>query len=85
MVKFNAGTLSSPSANLSKLSVLSVIKEYWRFNKLCKFAVSNVKEKCFTAIGNSKSVKITLVQCDSFFILSQYSISEIIDYSNSLK
>ena len=76
MVKFNAGTLSSPSANSSNFP-LSVIKEYSKFNKLCISAVSNAKEKCFAAIGNSESVKITLVQCDSFFILSQFSISEI--------
>ena len=76
MVKFNAGTLSSPSANSSNFC-LSVIKEYSKFNKLCKSAVSNAKEKCFAAIGNSEFVKITLVQCDLFFILSQFSISEI--------
>ena len=76
MVKFNAGTLSSPSANLSNFH-LSVIKEYSKFNKLCKSAVSNAKEKCFAAIENSESVKMTLVQCNSFFILSQFSISVI--------
>ena len=76
MVKFNAETLSSPSANSSNFP-LSVIKEYPKFNKLCKSAVSNAKEKCFAAIGNAESVKITLVRCDSLFILSQFSISEI--------
>ena len=76
MVKLNAGTLSSPSANSSYFP-LSFIKEYLKFNKLCKSAVSNAKEKYFTAIGNSESVKITLVQCDSLFISSQFSISEI--------
>ena len=76
MVKFNAGTLYSLLANSSDFP-LSVIKEYSKFNKLCKSAVSNAKEKCFAAIGNSEFVKITLVQCDLFFILSQFSISEI--------
>ena len=76
MVKFNMGTLSSRLANLSNFP-LSVVKEYSKFNKLCKSAVSNAKEKCFAAIGNSESVKMTLVQCNSFFILSQFSISVI--------
>ena len=42
MVKFNAAILSSPLANLSN-SPLSVFKEYLKFNKLCKSAVSNAK------------------------------------------
>ena len=66
MVKINARTLSSPSANSSNFP-LSVIKEYSKFNKLCKSAVSNAKEKCSAAIGNAESVKMTLVQCDLFF------------------
>ena len=43
----------------------------------CLKAVSNPKGKCFAAIGYVESVKITLVQYDSFLILSQFSISEI--------
>ena len=35
------------------------------------------RQKCFDAIGKAVSVKITLVQCDSFFILFEFSISEI--------
>ena len=76
MVRFNASILSSPSANSSNFP-LSVVKEYSKFNKLCKSAVSNAKAKCFDAIGNAETVKMTLVQCDSFFILSQFSISDI--------
>ena len=76
MVKFNAGALSSPSEYISNFS-LSVIKEYSKINKLYKCAVSNAKEKYFTAIGNSESVKMTLIKCDLFFMLSQFSISEI--------
>ena len=40
-------------------------------------AVSDPKAKCFAAIGNAVTVKITLVQCDSFFILFHISISEV--------
>ena len=76
MVKFNARVLSSPLANLSN-SPLPVIKEYSKFNKLCRSAVSNAKAKCFTASGYAESVNTTFVQCDSFFILSQFSMSEI--------
>ena len=76
MVNFKAGTLSSPSTNLSNFP-LSVIKEYSKFNKLCKSAVSKAKERCFAPIGNAESVKTTLVQYDLFFILSQFSISEV--------
>ena len=76
MVKFNAGILSSPSANSSNVP-LSAIKEYSKFNKLSKSAVSNAKAKCFAAVGNVESVKMTLVQCNSFFILSQFFISDI--------
>ena len=47
-----------------------------KFNKLCKSVYSNPKAKCFAAIRYTESVKITLDQCDSFFILSQFSISE---------
>ena len=43
----------------------------------CLMKNANAKEKCFVAIGNSESVKMTLVQCDSFFILPQFSIPEI--------
>ena len=64
MVKFNAGILSSLWLNSNSFPLL-VIKEYSKFNKLWKSAVSNAKEKCFAAIGNSESVKITLFQCDS--------------------
>ena len=53
--------MSSPSANLSNSS-LSVIKEYSKFNKLCKSDVSKAKAKCFAAIGNAESVKMTLIQ-----------------------
>ena len=49
MVKFNAGILSSPSANSSNFP-LTVIKEYSKFNKLCKSVVSNAKAKCFAAV-----------------------------------
>ena len=76
MVKFNTGILSSPWANLSN-SPLSVIKEYLKFNKLCKSAVSNAKAKCLAAIGNAELVNMTFAQCDSLFILFQFSISEI--------
>ena len=76
MVNFKAGTLSSPSTNLSNFP-LSVIKEYSKFNKLWKSAVSKAKERCFAPIGNVESVKTTLVQYDPFFILSQFSISEV--------
>ena len=74
--KNNAGNLSSPSANLSN-STFSFSKEYSNFNKLCNSVVSKAKAKCFSASGNAVSVKITLVQYDLFFILSQFSISEI--------
>ena len=84
MVKFNAGTLSYPLANSSNFP-LSVIKEYSKFDKLCKSTISNAKEKCFTAIGNSESVKITLLQCDSFFYFIPIFYFRNIDYSNSLK
>ena len=67
MGKFNAGTLSSLLPNSSNFP-LSVTKEYSKFNKLCKSAVSNAKEKCFAAIGNSESVKITLAQFVFYFI-----------------
>ena len=50
MVKFNAGILSFPLANLSS-SPFSVIKEYSKFNKLCRSVVSNAKAKCFAASG----------------------------------
>ena len=76
MVKFIAGILSSPSANLSN-SPLSVIKENSKFNKLFKSVVSNAKAKYFAAVGKAESVKTTLVQCEVFFILSQFSISDI--------
>ena len=76
MVKFNAGILSSPSANSSNFP-LSVIKEYSKFNKLSKSVVSNAKAKCFAAVGNVEFVKMTLVQRDLFFILSQFFISDI--------
>ena len=65
MVNFKAGTLSSLSANLSNFP-LPVIKEYSKFNKLWKSAVSK-----------AESVKTTLVQYDPFFILSQFSVSEV--------
>ena len=39
--------------------------------------VSKAKAKYFAVIGNAVSVEITLVQYDLFFILSQFSISEI--------
>ena len=42
-----------------------------------KSVVSNTKAKYLAAIGNIESVKITEVQCDSFLILSQFSISEM--------
>ena len=71
MVKFNVGILFSLSANLSN-SQLSVIKEYSKFNKLWKSTVSNAKTKCFAAIGIGESVNMTFVQCDSFFILSDF-------------
>ena len=58
MIKFKAGILSSPSANCSNFP-LSVISEYSKFNKLCKSDVSKAKAKCFAAIGNAESVKIT--------------------------
>ena len=48
-----------------------------KFNKLCKSVVSNPKAKCLTPIESVESVKIMLVQCDSFFILSHFSILEI--------
>ena len=76
MVKFKSGTLSSPSTNLNNFP-LSVIKEYSKFNQLCKSAVSNAKGKCFAPTGKAESVKATLVQYDPFFILSQFSISEV--------
>ena len=76
MVKVIAGILSSPSANLSN-SPLSVIKENSKFNKLFKSAISNAKAKCFATVGKAESVKTTLVQCEVFFILSQFSISDI--------
>ena len=76
MVKVIAGILSSPSANLSN-SPLSVIKENSKFNKLFKSVVSNAKAKYFAAVGKAESVKTTLVQCEVFFILSQFSISDI--------
>ena len=76
MVKFDAGILSSRLANLSN-SPLSVIKEYSKFIKLCRSAVSNAKAKYFAASGYAESVNTTFVQCDSFFFLSQFSISEI--------
>ena len=60
MVKFNAGILFSASANSSTFP-LFVIKEYSKFNKLGKSAVSNAKAKCFTAVGKAESVKMTLV------------------------
>ena len=69
MVNFKAGTLSFLSTSLSNFP-LSVIKEYSKFNKLCKSAVSKAKEGCFASIGNAQSVKATLVQYDPFFILS---------------
>ena len=76
MMNCNAGTLSSPFAYSSNFP-LSVIKEDSKFNKLCKSAVSKAKEKCFAPIGKAESIKMTLVQCDLFFILSQFSISEV--------
>ena len=57
-------------------SNLPITKEYSKFNKLCKPVISKTKGKCYAAIGNAESVKITLVQYDLFFILSQFSISE---------
>ena len=66
----------SPSANLSN-SPLSFSKEYSNFSKLLKSCVSKAKAKCFTAIEIKESVSLTLSQCDLFFILSQFSISEI--------
>ena len=76
MVRFIAGILSSPSANLSN-SPLSVIKENSKFSKLFKSVVSNANAKCFAAIGKAAYVKTTLVQCKVFFILSQFPISDI--------
>ena len=76
MVKFIAGILSSPSANLSN-SPLSVIKENSKFSRLFKSVVSNANAKCFAAVGKAESVTTTLVQCEVFFILSQFSISDI--------
>ena len=76
MVKFVAGILSSPSANLSN-SPLSVIKENSKFSRLFKFVVSNANAKFFAAVGKAESVTTTLVQCEVFFILSQFSISDI--------
>ena len=43
---------------------------------LCKSFVSNANEKCLAISGYSESVNTTFFQCDLFFILSQYSISE---------
>ena len=71
MINFNAGTLSSPSANWSN-SPLSFNNEYSKFNKLFKSVVSKAKEKCFAATGNDESVKIATTQCDSVFNLSQF-------------
>ena len=76
MVKFIAGILSSLSANLSN-SPLSVIKENSKFSRLFKSVVSNANAKCFAAVGKAESVTTTLVQCEVFFILSQFSISDI--------
>ena len=76
MVKFNAGILSSPCVNSNNFP-LSLINEYSKLSRLCKSVVSKPKAKCLAAIGYIESVKTTLAQCDSFYILSQFSISEI--------
>ena len=76
MVKFIAGILSSPSANLSN-SPLCVIKENSKFSRLFKSVVSNANAKCFAAVGKVESVKTMLVQYEVFFVLSQFSISVI--------
>ena len=56
---------------------MSFSKEYSKFSKLLKSCVSKAKAKCFAAIGIKESVSLTLSQCDLFYILSQFSISEI--------
>ena len=76
MVKFNADILSSPCVNSNNFP-LSLINEYSKLSRLCKSVVSKPKAKCFAAIENFESVKITFVQSDSFFISFQFSISEI--------
>ena len=70
---------------VSILTISLIVNEYSKFNKLCKSVVSNLKANCFAAIGYVQSVKITLVQCNSFFILSQFSVSEIQNDINSVK
>ena len=84
MVKFNVGTLSSRSANLSNFP-LSVVKEYSKFNQLCKSAVSNAKEKCFAVIGNSESVLNDISPMRFVFYFIPIFYFSNIDYSNSLK
>ena len=76
MVKFIADVLCSPSANLSN-STLSFIKQNSKFSKLFKSVVSNANAKCFAAVGKAESVKTMLVQCEVFFILSEFSISDM--------
>ena len=56
---------------------MSFSKEYSKFSKLLKSCVSRAKAKCFAAIGIKESVSLTLIQCDLFFILFQFSISKI--------
>ena len=54
MVKFKAGTLSSPASN-SNFLPLSSKRIYSKFKRLCKSVVSNPNAKCFAAIGYSES------------------------------
>ena len=56
---------------------MSFNKEYSKFSKLLKSCVLKPKAKCFAATGIKESVSLTLSQCDLFFILSQFAISEI--------
>ena len=66
------GSLKFWSINHTLIYIDSELKVFKNLNY-----VSKSKAKCFAAIGNAVSVKITLVQRDSFFILFQFSISEI--------